>query len=135
MLPQLLGEDAPHTESTRGAVPYTVFLDPPFSRVGLSVEQAKKDEVPVTVYKMPVAEIPEAKITESTEGHWKILVDDDGIIVGATMFGAESQEYINLLTFAVNEKWHYDKLGDAIYNHPVVVEGLNMIFAPEWKQN
>src|SRR5699024_11413530 len=38
---QLKGDGGRSTEN-RGAVPYTVFIDPPFSRVGLTASQARK---------------------------------------------------------------------------------------------
>lgn len=135
VLPQLLGDGPSHDTRSRGVIPYTVFLDPPYSRIGLSEQQAKKDGIDVTVYKMPVSEIPKAKITEATAGHWKIIVGKkSGILLGATLFGTESQEVINLLTMAINESKTFVYLGDHIYNHPVISEGLNMIFSPEWKQ-
>ncbi len=132
ILPQLSGKNPAHGLNSRGAVPYTVFLESPYSRVGINEEEATKKGIPYNLYFMPVSEIPKAKITKATEGHWKILVSDEGIILGATLFGTESQELINILTFAVNDKWHYSKLSDQIYNHPTMVEGFNMIFAPQW---
>ncbi|MFB0918508.1 MAG: FAD-dependent oxidoreductase [Clostridiaceae bacterium] len=133
ILPQLSGKISSHGLNSRGAVPYTVFLAPPYSRVGLNETEAERIGIPYQVYNMPVSEIPKAKITKATEGHWKILLSESGTVLGATLFGAESQELINILTFAVNDEWHYTKLSDQIYNHPTMVEGFNMIFTPQWK--
>ena len=41
---KLFGSGARTTEN-RGAVPYTVFIDPPLSRVGLTAERSKRTRV------------------------------------------------------------------------------------------
>lgn len=58
ILPQLLGKNPAHGLNSRGAVPYTVFLESPYSRVGINEEEATKKGIPYNLYFMPVSEIP-----------------------------------------------------------------------------
>ena len=56
---QILG-DGSRTVSNRGAVPYSVFLDPPFSRVGMTETEARKKGYDIQIAKLPASAIPES---------------------------------------------------------------------------
>lgn len=126
---QLLGDGSRTTEN-RGAVPYSVFLDPPFSRVGLSEEDARAAYAHVGVARLAAAGIPKAKVLKEDRGLLKAVVDlDTGCILGAHLFCAESHELINLLKLAIDAKIPYTVLRDNIYTHPTMSEALNLLFA------
>ena len=50
------------TTQNRGAFSYSVFIDPPFSRVGLSESEAKAKNIEYRVMNLPSAAIPKAKV-------------------------------------------------------------------------
>lgn len=126
---QLLGDGSRTTEN-RGAVPYSVFLDPPFSRVGLTEEDARKRYAHVGVGRLPAAAIPKAKVLGEDRGMLKAVVDlDTGHILGAHLFCAESHETINLIKLAMDAGLSYTVLRDGIYTHPTMSEALNDLFA------
>ena len=57
---------------------------------------------------------------------WQILVDEEtDQVLGATIFGEESYEVINLITLAMNAHLPYQMLRDQIYTHPTMSEALN----------
>lgn len=56
-------------------MPYSVFIDPPLSHVGLTEEQALAEGYEIKVANMPAAAIPRAKLTEETDGLLKAIVD------------------------------------------------------------
>lgn len=121
--------DGSRTTQNRGAVPYSVFLDPPFSRVGLSEQEALKQGFRVKTAKLPAAAIPKAQVLRETEGLLKAVVDaDTGRILGAHLFCAESHEVINLVKLAMDAGLPFSALRDAIYTHPTMAEGLNDLF-------
>ncbi len=49
------------TTENRGAIPYTTFLDPPFSRIGDSEAQARFKGYHIRVMTLPAAAIPKGK--------------------------------------------------------------------------
>ena len=126
---QLLG-DGSRTTANRGAVPYSVFLDPPFSRVGLSEQEARDQGYEVKIARLPAAAIPKAQVLQKTDGLLKAVIDaKTGKILGAHLFCAESHEVINLLKLAVDAGVPYTTLRDGIYTHPTMAEALNDLFA------
>ncbi len=126
---QLLGDGARTTEN-RGSVPYSVFLDPPFSRVGMSEAEAVKAGYSVKIAKLPAMAIPKAKVLRQPEGLLKAVVDaNTGLILGAHLFCADSHEMINTVKIAMDAKLPYTVLRDAIYTHPTMSEAFNDLFA------
>lgn len=125
---QVLG-GGERTTANRGAVPYSVFLDPPLSRVGLTEQEARKQGFQVMLAKLPVAAIPKAQVLRSTTGLLKAVIDGQtGLILGAHFFCEESHELINLIKLAMDANIPYTALRDSIYTHPTMSEALNDLF-------
>lgn len=124
----LLG-DGSRTTLNRGAVPYTVFLDPPLSRVGLTETEALQKGHPVKIARLPAAAIPKAHVLKQPTGMLKAIVDTNtDQILGAHFFCAESQEMINLVKLCMDAKLPYTVLRDGVFNHPTMSEALNDLF-------
>lgn len=117
------------TTQNRGAFSYSVFIDPPFSRVGLSESEAKAKNIEYRVMNLPAAAIPKAKVLRKPEGVLKALVGADDQILGVQLFCAESHEMINLVKMAMDNNLKYQVLRDFIYTHPTMSESLNDLFA------
>lgn len=112
--------------SDRINVPYSVFIEPPLSKVGLNEKEAKAKGVEYKLFKLPVAAIPKARVLKDTRGLFKVLVDPKTeLILGATIYAQESHELINLVSLAINAKLPYTMLRDQIYTHPTMSEALN----------
>ncbi len=121
----LLG-DGSRTVKNRGAVPYTVFIDPPLSRVGLSEEEARNQGFATGVATLPCSAIPKAHVLRKPEGMLKVIVDTEtGMFLGAHFFCAESQEMINLIKLCMDASIPYTVIRDGIFNHPTMSEALN----------
>lgn len=126
VLPQLFGETSDYSLDSRPEFPTATFIDPPLASVGMSEKTAKKAGVNYRVAKMPTANVPKAQVLRETAGLMKVLVDPEiKLILGATLFSAESHEIINLLALAINENIPYTTLKDTIYTHPTMTEALN----------
>lgn len=121
--------DGSYTLEKRGMVPYSVFLDPPFSRVGLSEKEAVKAGYDIKVSKLSAAAIPKAQVLEQTKGILKAIVDvKTNKILGVHLFCAESHELINLVKLAMDSEMPYTVLRDMIFTHPTMGEALNDLF-------
>lgn len=109
--------------SDRKSVPYSVFTTPALSRVGLNEVEAKNKGIEYKLFKLAATSIPKAKVIGNTRGMYKILVNPDTEeILGATIYGEESYEVINLIALAMKAKLPYTLLRDQIYTHPTMTE-------------
>lgn len=121
--------DGSRTTTNRGQVPYSVFLDPPFSRVGLTEQEARDKGYNVKIARLAAAAIPKANVLQKPTGLLKAVLDaDTGLILGAHLFCEESYETINLIKLSMDAKVPYTVLRDGIYTHPTMTEALNDLF-------
>ena len=115
--------------SDRKVVPYSVFISPALSQVGLNEKQAQKQDKKYKLFKLPVAAIPKAKVAKDSRGLFKALVDPETEeILGATLYGIESYELINMISLAMKAHLSYTVLRDQIYTHPTMSEAFNDLF-------
>ena len=122
--------DGSRTTENRGAFAYSVFMEPSFSRVGLSEKEAADKGLNYRVVRMNTDMIPKAKVLRKTTGMLKAVIDkDSGKIFGAALFCPESYEIINMVKLAMDHDLDYTVLRDFIYTHPTMSEGLNDLFA------
>src|SRR5574344_744593 len=118
------------TINNRGPISYSVFIDPPLSRVGLSEAEAEKQNIEVIVKRLPVMAIPRAKTLGETTGLQKAIIEKStGKILGCTLFAPDSSETINIVTAAMKADLPYTFLRDFIFTHPSMSESLNDLFS------
>ncbi|GIP22197.1 FAD-dependent oxidoreductase [Paenibacillus sp. J22TS3] len=114
------------TTLDRKQIPYSVFIDPPLSHVGLTEAEAQKQGYNIKVAKLPVTASTRARQLKQTEGLVKAVVDTDtGQLLGFTMFGVESSEVVNIVSVFMNSGQPYTALRDMIFTHPSMSEILN----------
>ncbi|MFJ8896910.1 mercuric reductase [Leifsonia sp. NPDC102414] len=110
-------------------VPYTVFIDPQFGRVGMSERQAREQTRAVRVAKLPMNAVVRAIEMGETRGFMKAVIDaETGQILGAAVLGAEGGEIMTIIQVAILGKLPYTAMADAIFTHPLLAEGLNTLF-------
>ncbi|HEX9463595.1 MAG TPA: FAD-dependent oxidoreductase [Alphaproteobacteria bacterium] len=111
-------------------VPYCVFIDPELARVGLSESEAGQAERDVRVVTLPMAAVLRARAIGEMRGFMKALLDaHSDRILGFTMLGPEAGEVVAVVQTAMLAGLPYTGLRDAIYTHPTMAEGLNVLFA------
>lgn len=119
-------ENGDYTLDKRKNVPYTVFITPPYSRVGLNEKEAKEKNIEYKLFKMPTKAVPKAQLLQKTDGLMKVLVDKEtDKILGAMLFSSEAYEVINIIKLAMDLNADYTILRDMIYTHPTMSEALN----------
>lgn len=122
-------EDGAYSYDSRTNVHYTMFVDPPYSRAGLTMDEAKDAGYETAEGKVPLAEHPRSHVNDDLRGLFKAVVDkESGKILGAHLFGASSEELINLVKMAMDHDIPYTDLRDQMYNHPVMSEAFNTLF-------
>ena len=114
----------------RKNVPFSLFIDPAYSRVGLNEKEAKELEYEVKIALMPTSAIPKAQVIKETKGVLKAVIDaKTNKILGAMLFCAESYEVINVIKLAMDADLPYTFLRDQVYTHPTMTESLNDLFS------
>jgi pyruvate/2-oxoglutarate dehydrogenase complex dihydrolipoamide dehydrogenase (E3) component len=114
----------------RQNVPYSVFMDTPLGRVGITEAEAEKKGIPVRILKLPTAAVPKAQVLRHTGGFLKAVVHaETGKILGASLLCPEAYELINTIKLAMDEDLDYTVLRDRIYTHPTMTEAFNDLFA------
>ena len=117
-------------KSDREPVSYSVFIDPPLSRIGMNEDDARKRGLDIIVKKLPVTAIPRAKTLGETEGLLKAIIDKKTErILGCTLFAPDSSEVINNVAIAMKMGVEYTFLRDFIFTHPSMSEALNDLFS------
>ncbi|MCE5722190.1 FAD-containing oxidoreductase [Staphylococcus pseudintermedius] len=125
---QLFG-DGKRTLEQRGVVPYTMFIDPPMARVGMTATEAREKGYDILENQVAVNTMPRHKINNDTRGLFKAVVDaKSGQVLGATLYGQQSEELINIVKLAIDQQLPYAVLRDNIYTHPTMAESFNDLF-------
>lgn len=117
--------------TTRGRlVPFTVFIDPQFGRVGLTEREAREKGRSVRVAKMPMAHVGRPVHMSETRGFAKAVVDaETDQILGCAVLSVEGGELMAMLQIAMMGGLAYQRLRDDMFAHPTLAEGLNNLFA------
>jgi pyruvate/2-oxoglutarate dehydrogenase complex dihydrolipoamide dehydrogenase (E3) component len=119
-----------HRVTTGRQVPFCLFTDPEFARIGLSETEAKENNIAYRLVKLPLDAVLRARTLSETRGFMKALIDPDNDgVLGFVVFGAEAGEIMASVQVAMIAGLPYTALRDAIFTHPTMVEGLIPLFA------
>jgi pyruvate/2-oxoglutarate dehydrogenase complex dihydrolipoamide dehydrogenase (E3) component len=118
--------------TTGRQVPFCVFTDPEFARIGLSEKEATAQGIAYRLFKMPMEGVLRALTLSETRGFLKALVEmDSDRILGFTVFGVDGGEIMASVQIAMIAGLPYTALRDAILTHPTLAEGLEALFSSE----
>jgi pyruvate/2-oxoglutarate dehydrogenase complex dihydrolipoamide dehydrogenase (E3) component len=116
--------------TTGRLVPFCLFTDPEFARVGLSEKDAKAQGIPYRLFKIPMEAVMRATTMSETRGFLKVLVEvDNDRILGFTGLGVDAGEVLSSVQVAMVAGLPYTALRDAMLTHPTLVEGLIPLFS------
>ncbi len=111
-------------------IPFCLFTDPEFARIGLSEKEAKAQQIPYRLFKVPMEAVMRASTLSETRGFLKVLVEANGDrILGFTGVGVGVAEVMTSVQIAMNAGLPYTELRDAILTHPTLTEGLIPLFS------
>jgi pyruvate/2-oxoglutarate dehydrogenase complex dihydrolipoamide dehydrogenase (E3) component len=116
--------------TTGRLVPFCLFTDPEFARVGLSEKEAKAQGIAYRLFKIPMEAVMRASTLAETRGFLKALVETGGDrILGFTGLGVGAGEVLSSVQIAMVAGLPYTALRDAILTHPTLVEGFIPLFS------
>ena len=118
--------------TTGRQVPFCLFTDPEFARVGLSEKEAKARGIAYRLFKIPMENVLRARTLSETRGFLKALVaTDSDRILGFTAFAVEGGETMSSVQVAIIAGLPYTALRDAVLTHPTLAEGIGALFSSE----
>ncbi len=116
--------------TTGRLVPFCLFTDPEFARIGLNEKEARARRIAYRLFKIPMDAVMRATTLSETRGFLKALVAvDSERILGFTAFGVDAAEIMTSVQIAMGAGLPYTALRDAILTHPTLVEGLIPLFS------
>jgi len=119
-----------HRVTTGRQVPFCMFTDPEFARIGLSEKEAEEQGVAYRLAKIPMIAVLRTRTLSETRGFLKALVDTKSDrILGFTAFGVGAGELLAVVQVAIAGGMPYTALRDMIFTHPTLPEGLISLFS------
>src|SRR5579864_2680822 len=116
--------------TTGRQVPFCLFTDPEFARVGLSEKEAKTQGIAYRRFKIPMESVLRAHALTETRGFLKAIVEiERDRILGFTAFAAGAGEVMSAVQIAMIAELPYTALRGAVLTHPTLVEGLIPLFS------
>ncbi len=111
-------------------IPYCVFIDPEFARIGKNEADMAKEGAEYRLAKLPMDVIPRARTLSLRKGFMKaIIAKDSDKILGFSMLGVNAGDVMSVVQVAMQGGLPYTALRDGIFAHPTITEGLNMLFS------
>jgi pyruvate/2-oxoglutarate dehydrogenase complex dihydrolipoamide dehydrogenase (E3) component len=111
-------------------VPFTVFTDPQFGRVGLTEREARQQGRSVRIAKLPMTKVARAVEIGEARGVLKAVVDArTDLILGCAALGIEGGELMSMVQLAMMGGLTSQRLRDDMFAHPTLARGLNNLFA------
>lgn len=115
--------------TTGRQVPFCLFTDPEYARVGLSEGEAHEQGIGYRLARIPFSAVMRAKTLSETRGFMKALVDTGSDhIVGFSVFGVDAGEILATVQVAMAAGLPFTALRDTIFAHPTLHEGLIALF-------
>jgi pyruvate/2-oxoglutarate dehydrogenase complex dihydrolipoamide dehydrogenase (E3) component len=116
--------------TTNRQVPFCLFTDPEFARIGNTEKEAKDMGIDFRLFKVPMAAVLRARTLMETRGFLKCLVErDSDKILGFAAFGVGGGEIMGCVQIAMLGGLPYTALREAILTHPTMPEGLLALFS------
>jgi len=107
-----------------GMVPQAIFTQPEIGLVGLSEEEAKEAGYEVVVGRFPVGALGRALAEGEALGHFQVVADKDGRILGAELVGPHASDLIAEAALAIQAGLTLKDLAETVHAHPTFPEGL-----------
>lgn len=105
-------------------MPSAIFTYPEAACVGKTEEQCKESGINYTIRKGFYRSNGKALSMNETEGMIKILIGEDGLILGGHAYGSHSADLIQELSALMNRDTTLDEICDIIHIHPTLSEIL-----------
>lgn len=104
-------------------IPWTTFTDPEVARVGISEEEARKNETEYEVTRYELSDLDRALTEGEARGFVKVITPKGSDeILGATIVGHNAGEILSEMTLAMRHNLGLKKILSTIHTYPTMSE-------------
>jgi dihydrolipoamide dehydrogenase len=103
---------------------YTTFTEPQLARTGLTLEEARARGIDARARTLALSAIARGEEWNLTNGFFRLVVDANDKMIGATLVGYETGELVHTLGFAIELGARWQDLDRFVGIHPTFGEGL-----------
>ncbi len=108
------------------AVPRVTFLNPEVASVGLTEDECIKRDLRIKKAIAPVAIIGRANTSNADRGFVKVITDQKGILIGASIVSPRAGEMIHELTLAIHMRLAASDVAGTIHAFPTWSEAIRI---------
>jgi pyruvate/2-oxoglutarate dehydrogenase complex dihydrolipoamide dehydrogenase (E3) component len=108
-------------------VPWAVFTDPEVAQIGFTEEQTRARGADVVVHRLAMDRVDRAQTLGETDGLIKIMSDQSGRFLGATIVAPSAAEVLNELAVATTAGVELQDLGSTIHVYPTIGLGVQQL--------
>ena len=106
------------------SIPSCVYTEPEVAGVGKTEYELKAEGIPYKVGRFDFRGLGKAKAIGKIQGFVKVLVDEDDVIIGATLVGPHCTDLLTELSLAVGLGLKAKDVGKVIHAHPSLSEAI-----------
>ncbi|BCL34767.1 dihydrolipoyl dehydrogenase family protein [Nostoc sp. MS1] len=118
----LCGEQRTRSDRVLG---YAVYTEPQVGRVGMTLEQAHKQDIAAREVTLPMAHIARSIEWGHDLGFYRMVIDTHtNLILGATLVGYETAELVHVFLSLMEAKATWQILEQSVHIHPTYGEAL-----------
>lgn len=103
-------------------IPWVTYTAPELGHVGLNEEAARKRHGDIRILRWTYGENDRAQAERATQGHIKIITNKKGLILGASIVGANAGELINMWSLAISQKMKIGAFTGFVSPYPTMAE-------------
>lgn len=108
-------------------IPSSIFADLEIGVVGSTLEEVKKNNINAKEVKVNMKDIPRAWTLNEIDGFLKVVIGEDGSILGANMVGEGATEVVNTIALAMELSLKVQDLYKVQFSHPTISEIITEI--------
>lgn len=105
-------------------IPWVTFTDPPLAHVGSTEAELRQQQQPWKTGRLAWKAVERAVMQGQTSGQIKLLVDDEGRLLGGHILGPRADDLLAPLVLAMHASLPVAQLASALLPYPTLSEGL-----------
>jgi len=99
-------------------MPRAVYTDPEFARVGLNELEASQANIAFKIVRWPFHENDRARAERRSDGHVKVIIANNGKILGAAITGALAADLLTPWSLAMAQKLKLSAMAGLVVPYP-----------------
>lgn len=111
------------------AVPRVIFTNPEIAAVGMTEDECIRRDLRVKKGLTPISPIGRANLSNTDDGFVKVIADQDGTLIGASIVSPRAGEMIHELTLAIQYGMTAQEVANTIHAFPTWNEAIRIACA------